>query len=356
MRVGIVTTFYSSVGGISTFVRNVVNHSLTDGNRPLIFSPDRLLPEEDENYVSLCQGGRAKVAVSLLRQLRKHQICRIQCHGTWYLLLACIIYKHVMRLFARKVRVITVKHSDLATPKMIKRWILQAIDNQSDGVVFVSKYLKEKYEQAFGFNYRVLVAVVNPGCGEVAVRQEEVRQLSLLLDIHSHRPLLTYIGLFEYPGKVHGLVVLLEALTLIRSKLPDVFLVIAGRGSLKNEVEEAIERFSLQSSVLILESIDNPYALFQLSDLHCHISFQESFGLVVLEALSTGTPVVASAVGELPNIDLEGLVTVDANPEAIAATICRCIAYPPKVDITELLKRYSWDITASELNRITLGV
>lgn len=356
MRVGFVTTFYSKVGGISTFVRNVVKHSRIDGNIPFIFSPDKPSSIEDENYIVLCQGGRLKLILSLIRQLEKYQIYHIQCHGTWYLLLACIIYKRVMGLFAREVRVITVKHSDIETPIMIKRCILQAIDNQSDGVVFVSKYLKEKYEKEFNFHYKVATEVVNPGCGEIVARQQEVARLSSLLDIHFRRPLLTYIGLFEYPGKVRGLVVLLEALALISSKLPDVFLAIAGRGSLKNEVEAAIERLSLQSYVMILDSVDNPYALLQLSDLHCHISLQDNFALVVLEALSTGTPVVASAVGELPNIDLEGLVIVDAEPEAIAATICNCIASPPKVNVDDIHKLYNWNVTATKLNRIILGV
>lgn len=356
MRIGIVTTFYRKVGGISTFVRNVVRHSCNNRDKLFVFSPDNLSPERSDNYVFLGQTGRVKVILSLVRQLRKYQIYRIQCHGTWYLLLACVIHKHIMRLFACKVRVIAVKHSDLTKPSIIKRWILQAIDNQSDGVVFVSRYLKEKYERDFNFKYKIPVAVVNPGCGEVAVLQAEVEQLSVLLNIHSHQPLLTYIGLFEYPGKVRGLVVLLEALALIKSKLPDVLLAIVGRGSLKDEVEAAIERLSLQDSVLILESLDSPYALLQLSDLHCHISFQESFGLVVLEALSTGTPVVASAVGELPNLKLEGLVIVETFPETIAATVCNCIAFPPKVNLADVRKRYNWNVTASKLKRITLGV
>jgi glycosyltransferase involved in cell wall biosynthesis len=356
MKIGIVTTFFKTTGGISTFVKNVVTNSSDATISPIIFSPD-VGPVSVEGCLTsfLCPKSRLSVVTSLVKQLLEFDVRFVQCHGTWYLLFGCLVYKYFRRLAGVRVRVVTIKHTDLDRPSYIKRLILQVIDNASDGIVFVSNYLREKYQHDFGFNYVKPLKVVHPGCGMVVVNQTLKAELAARLGFNNKRPLLTYIGLFQYPGKVRGLILLLESVALLKKSLPSLQLAIAGRGCLKAEVIAAIERLSLQGTVMIIEDLDTPYELLQLSDLHCHISLQDNFPLVVLEALSSGTPVVASEVGELPNIGIEGLIIAGSTPNVIKDVIRLALEQPPVVDMEALRRRFDWSRATEELNAFTLG-
>jgi glycosyltransferase involved in cell wall biosynthesis len=163
---------------------------------------------------------------------------------------------------------------------------------------------------------------------------------------------LTYIGLFEYEGKVKGLILLLEVVKKLRLRYPNILLMIAGKGSLKKIIDDKVHKLSLRDNVSILENITNPFNLLKISNLHCHITHQDSFGLAVLEALSAGVPVVASAVGELPNIGVRGLTVVENRLDLLAAAVEQYLEKPPVVDIASLSKKFKWTNTVAELNTI----
>jgi glycosyltransferase involved in cell wall biosynthesis len=352
MKIGIVATFYRSVGGIGSYVRNVVEGMQKIGIPPLVLSPDANLSDQESDYISTRSKWRSLTVILTVYHLKKNDVRVVQCHGTWYLLLACLIHKFTSKLKNTHVRVIAVKHSDIVATSAFKHRVMQFLDNRSDGIVFVCRYLQDKYENLMGFRFNKPTYVVNPGCSQGKFFQRNVDDLADALDSASRYPILTYIGLFEYPGKVQGLILLFEALVILKKLYPGVLLAVAGRGTLKSKVVAAVDRLGLQDRVKLIESIDNPYDLLQLSDLHCHISLQDSFPMVVLEALSTGTPVVASATGELPNVKIEGLVITENKPAAIADAIARTIENPPLVDEAKLRESFDWARKVSDLIEI----
>jgi len=108
-------------------------------------------------------------------------------------------------------------------------------------------------------------------------------------------------------GKFHrwkNLDLLLKALVLVKREIPDVKLIVIGGGDLK-EYEKLSKNLGLENNVEFLgfvskkELID---AYKKVKILVLPSSKSEAFGIVILEALALGTPVVVSKVGEFPII------------------------------------------------------
>lgn len=106
---------------------------------------------------------------------------------------------------------------------------------------------------------------------------------------------------------------------------------IAGEGPSRRRLEAAIRRHGLEQNVLLPGAVP-PQALarwYSAADLLCLSSDSEGCPNVVLEALACGTPVVASAVGGVPDMVEEGkngLLLARQEPEAMAHTIAEALA------------------------------
>ena len=100
-----------------------------------------------------------------------------------------------------------------------------------------------------------------------------------------------------------GLENLIEAMLAVRCEFPDALLYIAGTGPLRNTLSTRIKSLGLQDHVRLLGFVadtDLPYA-YHAADLSIVPSVAlEGFGLTTLESLASGTPVLVTPVGGLP--------------------------------------------------------
>jgi glycosyltransferase involved in cell wall biosynthesis len=102
-----------------------------------------------------------------------------------------------------------------------------------------------------------------------------------------------------------GLHQLVEAMREVSRAVPDVLLLIAGDGSLREKLNAAIAEFALQDHVRLLGFVADERLplLYRAADLNVVPSQGlEGFGLVAVEALATGTPSLVTPVGGLPEI------------------------------------------------------
>jgi len=135
------------------------------------------------------------------------------------------------------------------------------------------------------------------------------------------RPTVVFLGRIDEPRK--GLAVLLEALPELVELVPDVQLLVAGPGD-AGDVVAAIPP-SLRDRVELLGLVteaDKP-RVFATGDVYCAPNTHgESFGIVLVEAMAAGTPVVASDLEAFRRVLQEGqagvLVPV-RDPGALAA-------------------------------------
>ncbi len=122
---------------------------------------------------------------------------------------------------------------------------------------------------------------------------------------------------------------LLAAIALLRKALPNVRLAIVGEGPCRADLEKEIIRLELQNTVQLLGFRENPLDFIPAFDVFCLSSNEEGLGTSLLDAMALRVPVVATAVGGIPELiehEKTGLLARPEDPEALAEMLSRCLA------------------------------
>ncbi len=181
-----------------------------------------------------------------------------------------------------------------------------------------------------------------------------------LLDLPHDRPVLLFFGSIK---KSKGLGVLIDAMARVRKKHPNAILIIAGK-TWRHDFsgyKKQIKKLELDKNTRWEPGFipyDRAAAFYAASDVVVLPYLRVYFSAVAMEAMSFGKPVVASAVGGIPELIRDGenglLVTPD-DPEALGEGICRLLD-DAKLGLmlgTEsgktVTENFSWDRTAKEL-------
>ncbi|BAZ03607.1 glycosyltransferase family 4 protein [Calothrix sp. NIES-3974] len=120
---------------------------------------------------------------------------------------------------------------------------------------------------------------------------------------------------------------ILNALPQIRKYIPDVHYVLVGKGDDRPRIEEIISRLDLKDCVTLTGYIPdeelNDY--YNLCDVFAMPSKKEGFGIVYLEALSCGKPVLAGNQDGAQDALCQGELGVLVNPDDIEAIATKLI-------------------------------
>jgi glycosyltransferase involved in cell wall biosynthesis len=166
-----------------------------------------------------------------------------------------------------------------------------------------------------------------------------------------------------------GLGALVDAFAAVNARRPQTRLIIAGDGFLREELRLRIAQLGLADRVTMLGRVDDERLpdLYRAADVFVlATSALEGFGLVTIEALSTGVPVVATPVGASPEIlgQLDSsLVSAEASAEALADTLDAFLNRPAE-DKKRLAKRarqlcverYAWPVISRAFNELVRSV
>lgn len=104
-------------------------------------------------------------------------------------------------------------------------------------------------------------------------------------------------------------------------KQKNAHLLLVGDGPERKAMERYVEKLQITSSVTFTGKRQDTNDLLNASDVMLHLSDKEAFGLVILEAFACGLPVVATNIGGIPEVVMDGkngyLVELD-EPERVA--------------------------------------
>jgi N-acetyl-alpha-D-glucosaminyl L-malate synthase BshA len=181
---------------------------------------------------------------------------------------------------------------------------------RSDAVTAVSQYLKDETYRSFGCDGCAIEVIPNfVNLEEYHPAEPRPRpafvppQAKFLIHISNFRPV----------KRVPEVVRIFAA---VRRAMPAV-LVLVGDGPQRLEAEAEVERLGLRREVFFLGKLESVVDLLQGADLFLLPSASESFGLAALEAMACGVPVVASRVGGIPEVVVDGESGILVAPDRV---------------------------------------
>lgn len=141
------------------------------------------------------------------------------------------------------------------------------------------------------------------------------------------RPLMTYIGRVAHEKNIDFLI---QVFTKVRESVPRAMLVIAGEGPARESLRHRVASLKLESDVVFAGYLDRNTALldcYAAANVFAFASRTETQGLVLLEAMAQGAPVVSTA--ELGTRSIlkpgSGALVVEEKRDEFAAAVVRVL-------------------------------
>jgi glycosyltransferase involved in cell wall biosynthesis len=172
----------------------------------------------------------------------------------------------------------------------------------------------------------------------------------------SERKILFVGNLHPYKG-VHFLI---RSFALVKSKINNVKLVIVGDGPLKHNLINLTKRLKLEKDVIFAGFVsDEDLPKYYAScDIFASASVLEGFGLIFLEAMALGKPIVAFNLASIPEVVGDaGILVNEINHEKFANAIIELLQnkalYKEKSEIAlNRVKLFSWEKIAEQFIKI----
>ena len=162
------------------------------------------------------------------------------------------------------------------------------------------------------------------------------------------KPTILFSGDFNVPFKEVPL--LLEALPLVAREEPDVELWLSGPGDGKSLLEAAPAEARERTRLLGLGEAERQHERYGQAWATCLPSRFDSFGMVLIESLACGTPIVTTSEGapqELVEPGVNGELTAPGDAEGLAAALVRALNLARQGGTVDACRRsaerFDWD-------------
>ena len=373
LNIGLVSPYdYASQGGVTEHIKHLSAELKAAGHRTRIlapFSTERAeLPEDVYALGAVtpvpANGSIARISLSpdlgrtIKAILRTERFDVIHAHEPLMPAVPLLVLRH-----STSPNVGTFHaFGDFSTAYALSRPILRRFFDRLDGRIAVSEAAFDYVSQYFGGDFEII-----PNGVDASRFGAELPPVQWLRD---GRPTLLFVGRFEEPRK--GLRWLLQALPYVEPYFPDLRLVVAGSGDPEefaewlplrdySRTDRVVYRSSGSASEVVftgfLPAEDLP-RYYQSCDIYCAPSTGgESFGVVLLEAMAAGRPVLASRIQGYAGVlthGREGFLTEPKNPASIANGIIRLLSDRElRARMAEAGRRtarlYDWPIVAGRV-------
>lgn len=226
--------------------------------------------------------------------------------------------------------------------------VLEQYFRKIDGLIAVSEVARDSVSKYFPGDYRII-----PNGIDTDRFHPDTEPMP---ELKKYSPKILFVGRFE-PRK--GLKYLLQAFPLIIDEFPEAKLIVVGRGILERYYRRYVEEHIKENVIFVGHiSPDDLPRYYASCDIYCSpATGAESFGIVLLEAMATAKPIVASDIPGYRKVmehGKEGLFFKSCDSELLAEEII-CLL-KDKQRMIEMGKngrekalRYDWKIVTKQV-------
>ncbi|MFN8077345.1 MAG: glycosyltransferase family 4 protein [Kineosporiaceae bacterium] len=170
------------------------------------------------------------------------------------------------------------------------------------------------------------------------------------------RPTVAFVGRLDEPRK--GFAVLVDAAAAVLDAFPGARFLVLGRGDGEEALAQASPR--VREAVTMLGFLDDAAKAALLASVDAYVAPQtggESFGIVLVEAMAAGAPVIASELGAFRRVLEDGRYGAHfatGDPDALARVLVAHLRGPRRQAPTAAaaalaVRRYDWERVAAEV-------
>jgi len=303
--------YFPRINGVSTSIRTFVEQMQGLGHEVHLIAPDYGITTQDESWVkriparSIYFDPEDKLmkygeVIQRLPALRRERYDIVHIHTPF-------VAHYVGLKLARELNMPCVEtyhtffedylHHYLPwIPKPMARGIARMISkrqcNAVDAIVAPSQPMLDVLR---GYGVSVSAEVVPTGLQMHSFKAADGKAFRQKYEIPLERPMLLYVGRVAFEKNI---AFLLEMLKVLVQDVPDVLLVITGEGPAEASLHRLTQELGLAHNVQFIGYLNRELELnacYQAADVFVFASKSETQGLVLLEAMAQGTPVVAIA-------------------------------------------------------------
>lgn len=321
---------------VRSLLRELADAAPTDLRLAAITRRPDLVPGGIEAIELPAKHQVARMAVAVPRLLRRLEP-------------ALVHFQHALPLAATRPAVVTVHDLSFERDPSVMSWRDRTVfrlavprsARRADRVIAVSELTKRDLVELYRVEPEKVV--VTPLAADPRFGPEG--------DMPGGEPYVLFVGALQ-PRKEPTAAI--EALALIGPEAPRIVLAGPDKGG-RADTEAAAIRLAVRAEFRGHVSDDELAALYRGAACLVFPSRYEGFGLPLLEAMASGTPVVATTAGALPEVAGDAAVLVEpGNPVALAGGIERALADHERLRAAGLARAasFSW----AETTRRTLDV
>jgi glycosyltransferase involved in cell wall biosynthesis len=181
-------------------------------------------------------------------------------------------------------------------------------------VIATSRYSAERAQEFYGLRQTPTVVP------ELIDLAEWRRLLGEPQPAENSRFTVLFVGRFYRRKRVE---ILLRAAAALRGRISNLEIRLVGGGPCAPQLRSLSTALRLDGTVTFLGDVSRSQLIaeYNRTDLVCLPSVQEGFGIVLLEAMAAGKPIVAARAAAIPEVAPHGVLVDPESPEALAAGI-----------------------------------
>ena len=210
------------------------------------------------------------------------------------------------------------------------RYLYPRFTKRASRIICVSDRVRRSFVEAFPAIADKYIEIPN------GIRTEDFEKLPPRHECRAQfhlAPGMKLIGTVGRMSPVKNHKLLIEALSLVRQKVPEVSLAIIGEGELRDQLAAYAADLDVSENVSLVKETKKIDYFYGALDVFCLSSNSEGMPLTLLEALASGVPIVSTDVGGIPEViedGKNGYLVPKGSAQALADRITELLLDPAK--------------------------